>query len=125
MAFLSTIPEIEALLHRKVVVERKSVEIISLELQEAYPHITCGLASRSVRRFCSERGIHATSRLTDVALDRVVATSVSKISYLTINIRHRQSVTYTNNLILLRPRAITAFVKTRTGPDEIYGRAQI
>ena len=93
MAFLSTIPGIETLLHRKVVVERKSFEIISRELQEAYPHITRGLASRSVRRFCSERGIHATSRLTDVSLDRVVATSVSKVSYLTINIRHRQSVT--------------------------------
>ena len=93
MAFLSTIPGIETLLHRKVVVERKSFEIISRELQEAYPHITRGLASRSVRRFCSERGIHATSRLTDADLDRVVATSVSKVSFLTIK-HYTPSVSY-------------------------------
>ena len=79
MALLNSIPGIDQILHQKVVVERKSYQVVSLELREAYPRISRGLSSRSVRRYCSENGIHGTSRLTDTELDRLVSSSVSMV----------------------------------------------
>jgi len=79
MAALGTIDGIEDWLVQKIITERRSYEYVSIELQELYPTLR-GLSSRSVRRFCSNSGIHATSRLTDSQLDRIVASNASKVS---------------------------------------------
>ena len=75
---LATLPGIEDVLKQKIIVERRSYESVSEQLRTANPSMR-GLSSRSIRRFCVEHGIHATSRLTDSHLDRVVATSVAKV----------------------------------------------
>ena len=55
---------------------------ISIELQQLYPGIR-GLSSRSVRRFCSERGIHYSSGFTNSQVENLVEQSVAQV---TINI---------------------------------------
>ena len=79
MAGLDRIDGIKDWLAQKIITERRSYAHVSKELQELYPHLR-GLSSRSIRRFCSTNGIHATSRLTDSQLDRVVASNTSKVS---------------------------------------------
>lgn len=80
MATLATLPGIEDFMKQKVVVERQSYESVSDELRRTNPSMR-GLSSRSIRRFCAERGIRATSRLNDAQLDKVVATSVAKVHW--------------------------------------------
>ena len=77
---LESIRDIETQLRRKVQDERKSYKMISMELKNQYPHVPRGFSARSIRRFCDDQGIHATSRLTALQLDRVVASSVYKVS---------------------------------------------
>lgn len=79
MAALDSISGIRDLMVQKIIAEKQSYEYVSKELQELYPNVR-GLSSRSVRRFCSRHGIHATSHLTDSQLDRVVASNASKVS---------------------------------------------
>ena len=76
---LAALPGVEDFI-KKVIIERKSYKSVSEELRVANPSMR-GLSSRSIRRFCTEHGIHATSRLTDSHLDRVVATSVAKVGH--------------------------------------------
>lgn len=78
MAIVESIPGISDLLQLKVVEERKTHECISQELKALYPG-TSGLSSRSIRRFCERHNIHATSRLIDSELDRVVSSSNGKV----------------------------------------------
>ena len=77
---LESIHGVESPLRKKVEVERKSYEIISAELKNEYPRIPLGLSARTIRRFCNDWGIHATSRLTASQLDRVVSSSITKVS---------------------------------------------
>lgn len=91
---MNSIPGIQQLVRQKVVVERKSFEVVSQELKQAYPNITRGLSSRSVRRFCNLNGIHTTSRLSDENLDRVVASSVSMVRSYTELYRIIKAVLY-------------------------------
>ena len=79
MATMESISGIEDWLVQKIISEQQSYEHVSKELQEIYPNLR-GLSSRSIRRFCENNGIHATSRLTDSQLDRVVASSAFKVS---------------------------------------------
>ena len=79
MAALERIDGVKDWLAQKIITERRSYAHVSKELQELCPHLR-GLSSRSIRRFCSNNGIHATSRLTDSQLDRVVASNTSKVS---------------------------------------------
>ena len=78
MATLATLPGIINFLTKRIVEERKSYAAASDELKSLNPNIR-GLSTRSVRRFCAENGIHATSRLSDGQLDSVVATSISQV----------------------------------------------
>lgn len=79
MAAIERIDGIESFMRERIEIEKRSYEDISKELQEAHPTAR-GLSARSVRRFCAEYGIHKTSRLPDHVLDRVVASSVAKVS---------------------------------------------
>ncbi len=83
MATLERIDGIETFVRQRIETERRSYEYVSKELQEAHPTVR-GLSARSVRRFCVEYGIHRTSRLPDHDLDRVVASSVAKVSVITL-----------------------------------------
>ena len=80
MALLGSVPGLLTIIRQKVVEERKSYATISEELKRANPGLTRGLSARSVRRFCHEHNIHATSRLPDHDLDRMVASSVAKVN---------------------------------------------
>ena len=73
---VQSIPGIEAILRQKVTEERQSYEQISVELRREYTHLT---RARSIRRYCKEKDIHPSSRLTASLLDRVVSCSVAKV----------------------------------------------
>ena len=75
---MESIPNVESLVLKKVVEERKTHKQISDELKRLYPGVP-GLSSRSVRRFCNAHDIHSMSLLTDVDLDRVVSSSIAKV----------------------------------------------
>lgn len=66
------------MVRQMVEVERKSHETVSERLKIQFPSRR-GLSSRSVRRYCSEHEIHATSRLELPQLSRVVATAISQV----------------------------------------------
>ena len=51
---------------------------ISIELQQLYPGIR-GISARSIRRFCSERGIHYSSRYTASQVENAVEQAVSQV----------------------------------------------
>ena len=80
MAELGNVDGILTILQHKVTIQRKSYATISEELKRDNPHLTHGLSARSVRRFCNVHSIHATSRLVNHELNRVVASSVAKVS---------------------------------------------
>lgn len=52
---------------------------IATELQARYPGER-GFSARSVRRFCANYGITASSGLSDDHLDKVVASGIAKVS---------------------------------------------
>lgn len=78
MAALESISGLETFV-RALIADRKTHAEVSLELKRRFPSLSRGLSSRSIKRFCLARGIHATSRLSDSALDRVVCTSIQKV----------------------------------------------
>ena len=55
-------------------------EVISLSLRQRYPSRS-GYSTRSVRRFCAQKGIHYRSGLSDEELDRVVASRILSVSH--------------------------------------------
>ena len=80
MAALESIVGIVEILRTKVIEERKSYATVSEELKRSNPTVTRGLSARSVRRFCKVHNIQASSRLSDMQLDRVVRSSVARVS---------------------------------------------
>ena len=52
---------------------------IAVELQARYPGER-GFSERSVRRFCASHGITSSSGLSDLHLDKVVASGIAKVS---------------------------------------------
>lgn len=57
-----------------------TLESVSLHLQTLFPNVR-GLSVRSVRRFCSERGIHYRSGFSDDELDAVVRRRVTFVGH--------------------------------------------
>ena len=78
MAALCTFPNVEHFIREKIVNERKTLRDVSRELTAMNPGMR-GISARSIRRFCHQHNIHATSRLSRFQLDRVVATSIKKV----------------------------------------------
>ena len=64
---------------RKRVEECNSHAVISEELQTMLP-VLRGLSERSVRRFCTDRGISRRCSLTKEELERCVCAAVSEVS---------------------------------------------
>ena len=78
MAALAQVPGVEDLVREKILKERKSYMMVSHELQQLYPGLR-GLSPRSVRRYCQEKAIYPTSRLSDAQLDAVITISVAQV----------------------------------------------
>ena len=78
MAALERIDGIKSFIYENIVVERKSYKEVSEALQQRYPGLK-GLSDRSVRRFCRQHGIHATSRLSQTELARVISSAVCQV----------------------------------------------
>ena len=57
--------------------ERRSQQQVTDELKRLY-HGMRGLSTRSVRRYCNDHDVHATSQF-DCDLDRVVSSSIAKV----------------------------------------------
>ncbi len=55
-------------------------EVISMTLRHRYPGLL-GISRRSVRRFCTRRGIHYRSRLSDQELDQIVAARIRSVGH--------------------------------------------
>lgn len=96
MAALEEISGIEGFIRRRVEFKRETHEQISEALQQLYPG-TKGLSSRSVRRFCNNHNIHATSRLSPPELSRVVSTAVSQVLQIGVHIYCSFNVSQTTN----------------------------
>ena len=82
MANIATLPGAYDMVRALVLEERRSHKHFSLELKRRYPMMQCGLGERSVRRFCNDHDIHATSRVTDQTLDVAVRSCVAKVRHL-------------------------------------------
>lgn len=81
MALIDTLPNVELLLTNYVKVDHLTYQQISLILQQMYPFVR-GLSPTSVRRFCTSKGIHKTSRINDADLDNVVANGIAEVNTL-------------------------------------------
>ena len=81
MSALGRIPGVVDLLHKKLVVERKTYEAVSYDLKMSYPNLDRGLGARGIRRFCKEHNIHGTLRINDAQLDLAVACSIAQVNW--------------------------------------------
>ena len=63
---------------RQQIQSRATHRRISIELQQLYPGIR-GISARSIRRFCSERRIHYSSRFTASQVENAVEQAVSQV----------------------------------------------
>ena len=77
---MAGLEHLESLIREKVEKERWTHDRLSDFLQRAYPGVR-GLSVRSLQRFCSEKGIHKTARISEQELDRVVADAVAKVNH--------------------------------------------
>lgn len=66
-----------------VVTQGKTHSEVSLLLKEAFPDKR-GLSSRSVRRFCSENGIHLQNRMSNDELEQCTKDVVARVCILLI-----------------------------------------
>ena len=80
MATLEGLPGIKLFIRERVERQRKTHQEVSDELVLLHPGVR-GLSRMSLRRFCSEHGIHKTLRLDDHSLDRAVALNVMRVGF--------------------------------------------
>jgi len=80
MATLEGLSGIELFIREKVEGQRKTYQEVSDELVLLHPSVR-SLSRMHVRRFCSEHGIHKTSRLDDHSLGRAVALNVMRVGF--------------------------------------------
>lgn len=79
MAALEDIPHIQGFVRQRIVEDRISHHRLSNELKQIYPNMR-GLSAMSVRRFCRNNDIHATSRISDIQLDTAVRNCIVQVS---------------------------------------------
>ena len=80
MATLKGMAGVESYIRERIEVDHETHEQVSQALQQQYPGTT-GLSSRSIRRYCCDNNIHATSRFSWSELSRVVGTAVSQVQF--------------------------------------------
>ena len=74
----SSMDGLEDFVREKVEKDRWTHSKISEHLQQAYPGAK-GFSVRPVERFCSEKGIRKTARLSEQELDEAVAGAISQV----------------------------------------------
>ena len=75
---MDSLDGLEEFVREKVEKERWTHSKISEHLQQAYPGVK-GFSVRSLQRFCSDKGIRKTARLSEQELDEAVAGAVSQV----------------------------------------------
>lgn len=75
---MADLEEIEDFIREKVERNKWTHVRLSRHLQELYPGMR-GFSIRSLERFCSNKGIHKTSRLSAGQIDEVVGEAVAKV----------------------------------------------
>ena len=75
---MALLDDLEDFIRNKIEKERWTHSRLSDWLQQAYPGEK-GLSVRSVRRFCSEKDTHKTSRISGDSLNCVVTEAISKV----------------------------------------------
>ena len=68
----------EPYIRHRIEVDKITHRQLSEELQNRFPGIR-GYSVRSIECFCREKGIHKSSRLSDVQVQEVVAEAVAKV----------------------------------------------
>lgn len=76
---MEKITRLSELIHREIVVAKKTHAQVAEELQDAFPGER-GFSTRSVRRFCDRHDIHSRSQLSEQQIDTAVASAISKVS---------------------------------------------
>ena len=77
---MASLEVLEALIREKVESEKWSHRRLSTYLQQLYPGER-GFSVRSLERFCSAKGIHKTSRLSEPEIDTAVSDNITKVSF--------------------------------------------
>ena len=83
MAVNVTLQDMEYFIRDKIMMENWTHSHISLYLMRLYPGCR-GFSVRSIERFCSDKGIHRTSRLDASNLQEVVSEAIRKVSALVL-----------------------------------------
>jgi len=78
MTYYSSLSGLEDLIREKIEVERWTHEKLSHYLNQTYPQQK-GFSIRSIQRFCSDNGIHKTSRLSKDNLDAAVEVAIKRV----------------------------------------------
>ena len=76
---MAALEEYEDFVREKVAIEKYTHKQLSYELQRAFPDEK-GFSVRSVKRFCSEKGIRKTCDIDDQELDEVISSAVLQVS---------------------------------------------
>lgn len=76
---MASLQDYEGYIRERVEVDHVTHQQLSEELQRFVPSGTRGFSVRSIKRFCSEHGIHKTSRLTDTEVATAVANASAKV----------------------------------------------
>ena len=74
----SPLAEQESFIRRRIEIEHATYKQLSEELQMMMPGVR-GCSVCSLERFCSEKGICKTTRLSDKQVERVVAGAIAKV----------------------------------------------
>ena len=77
-----------------------SYKVISAELQLIFPTIDRGLSARSVKRFSWVNDLHATSRLSDQALDTLVSSSIGMVRNILSDVWNACNIEYLLQVIM-------------------------
>ena len=75
---MAALEGLEDLIREKIEQDRWSHAQLSDFLKHSYPGVQ-GFSIRSIQRFCQEKNIHKTSRVTEQELDEAVSDAVSRV----------------------------------------------
>ena len=77
---METIPGLCDIIRHEVVVAKKTHAQISQELQDSFPGQR-GFSIRSIQRFCENHDIHSSSQLSELQIDMLVTSGLSKVRH--------------------------------------------
>ena len=78
IAMSRSLEGLEDFVRQRVEVDRVSQRQLSEELKTCFPE-SKGFSLRSIERFCAEKNIHKTSRLSNTEVEQAVSEAVAKV----------------------------------------------